>query len=60
MSEQFGFDFGDAAKAFALHEPRTWLDPEYTVKQYRAMFASGAAAVTRIAGPARPLPAVRA
>jgi hypothetical protein len=55
MSEQFGFDFGDAAKAFALHEPGTWLDPEYTVEQYRAMFASGAAAVTRIAGPARPL-----
>lgn len=56
MSEQFGFDFGDAAaRAFALDEPGTWLDPEYTVEQYRAMFAKGTDAVQRIAGPARPL-----
>ncbi|MCC8547764.1 hypothetical protein WGE86_21445 [Xanthomonas euvesicatoria pv. euvesicatoria] len=55
MSEQFGFDFGGAAKAFALHEPGTWLNPEYTVEQYHAMFASGAVAVRRIVGPARGL-----
>ncbi|HDR8993961.1 TPA: hypothetical protein QDA93_006694 [Burkholderia vietnamiensis] len=56
MSEQFGFDFCDAAaRAFALDEVGTWLDPEHTVEQYRVMFAKGTEAIQRIAGPARPL-----
>lgn len=56
MSEQFGFDFCDAAaRAFALDEVGTWLYPEHTVEQYRVMFAKGTEAIKRIAGPARPL-----
>ncbi|WP_321959579.1 hypothetical protein [Burkholderia cenocepacia] len=56
MSEQFGFDFGDAtARAFALDEQSTWLDPKHTVEQYRAMFAKGTDTIQGITDPARPL-----
>lgn len=40
---QNGFDFADnSTPAFAESAPGTWIDPEFTTAQYRAMFVNAA------------------
>lgn len=56
MDMQFGFDFDvDFSRTFAEHAPGTWLTPRYPVGHFKAVMENADAAVSRIAGPARPL-----